>query len=111
MIAVDSPAPKDILPLDGLNEIPGAEADQVVGPVIADPPLVMVKTTLPVLLSHFALTEMLDLSQTSVAVGIGVLVEVGSGVLVTVGKGVGVSGCLIQDPFTLRLTEESRDVL
>ena len=72
--------------MDGLSVTPGAEADQEVGPVMAEPPLVMVNSTCPVLLLQMPTTLMLDLSQTSVAVGVrvGVLVAVFVGVLVGV---------------------------
>ena len=85
------------MPLAGVTLTPGAEADQEVEPVMAEPPLMMVNSTCPVLALQAPLTEMLDLSQTGaeVFVGVGVYVEVSTpapaaGITTsTVGVGVG----------------------
>ena len=84
-------------PLEGLRVIPGADAVQVVEPVIFEPPLVIVKTTLPVSLSQVPFTDMDDLSHPlSSGVALGeplppeVVVSVGFGVA-DAGSSVGVS--------------------
>lgn len=73
---IDSPVPSENVPLAGETLTPGAEADQVVDPVMGAPPLVMVNSTCPVLALQAPLTKILDLSQ----VDSGVLVGVGLGV-------------------------------
>jgi hypothetical protein len=44
-ITIDSPAPRLKLPPEGETLTPDAEADQVVDPSMAEPPLVMVNST------------------------------------------------------------------
>jgi hypothetical protein len=112
---VDPPSPSVKMPLGGSISMPGADTDQDVGPVMAEPPFVIVNCTSPVFFTQAPSTLMLDLSQVGVPVTVGV--NVGSGVLVGVGVlvtsgvlvGVGV-GRLAQEPTVLKVTEERNDV-
>ena len=108
-------------PLEGETLTPGAEADHVVGPVMAEPPLVMVKSTCPVLLLQTPLTLILDLSHSGVAVNVGVKVGVTVAVFVAVKVAVKVavvvavlvgvfSGRREQEPTTLKVTEDKNEV-
>ena len=101
------------MPLGGMTLIPGAEADQEVGPVMAEPVLVMVNSTCPLPALQAPLTVTLDLSQTGLDVAVGVKVATGVlvGVLVAGGVLVGVLvGCLEQEPTVLNVTEDRNDV-
>jgi hypothetical protein len=68
---VEAPAASVIEPLGGAILVPGAEIDQVVGPVIFEPVLVMVNSTCPVVRLQTPSTLMLDLSQGGVGVYVG----------------------------------------
>ncbi len=81
-------------PLDGTTLMPGAEADHEVDPVMAEPPLVMVNSTCPVLALQAPLTVMEDLSQTEA----GVLVVVAVAVAVGVNVGVNVDVATLAAP-------------
>ena len=76
------------MPLEGVTLTPGAEADQEVEPVMAEPPFVIVNSTCPVLALHAPLTVILDLSQVDEA-GVFVAVAVKVGVRVIVGEAIG----------------------
>jgi hypothetical protein len=84
---IDSPAPSVMLPLAGETLTPAPDADHVVEPVMAEPVLVMVNSTCPVLVLQAPLTVTLDLSQVEagVFVTVGVGVFVGAKVFVAVG--------------------------
>lgn len=74
-------------------------------PSPASPVFLTVKLALPRAV-QMPLTSRLDLSQTSVAVG--VMVGVLVGVLVCVAVGVGVSGRLEHEPVVLKVTDDRK---